>query len=141
MKTLVALDFSPKSAHVADFAKKIAVALPGEVWILHVADPEPDFMGYDAGPQVERDLVAGELRQDHRDLQSLAAQWRSEGLACTALLVQGRTSDTILTEATRLAIDLIVIGSHSGGAMRRLFAGSTSGGVLSKSHVPVLVVP
>jgi nucleotide-binding universal stress UspA family protein len=141
MKILVALDFSPHFQRVAAFGKELADALRCEVWLLHVADPEPDFMGYDAGPQVERDLVATELRHEHRELQALAAKWRADGLSCTALLIQGRISESILAEAARLAVDLIVIGNHAGGTMRRLFVGSTSEGVLSKSPIPVLVVP
>lgn len=141
MKLLVALDLSPGSQRVAAYAKKLATALHGEVWLLHVADPDPDFMGYEAGPQVERDLVAGDMRQEHRDLQDLSEEWRAAGLNCTALLVQGPTEVKILAEAYRLGVDLIILGTHSAGAMKRLFVGSTSAGVLRHSKIPVLVVP
>lgn len=141
MKMLVAMDLTAGGARVSAFAKRLARSLQGEVWLLHVADPEPDFVGYDAGPQVERDLVAGELRQEHRDLQQLADQWRAEGIECTALLVQGPTSATILVEATRLGAELIVLGTHAKGAMRRLFGSSTSDGVVAQTKVPVVLVP
>jgi nucleotide-binding universal stress UspA family protein len=55
--------------------------------------------------------------------------------------VQGATAQTILTEAARLDVDMIVMGSHGRGAMVRLLVGSVSEAVLYKSTWPVLVVP
>jgi len=141
MKVLVALDFSPASQHVAAFASKVVTSLHAEVWLLHVAGPDPDFVGYEAGPQVERDLVAGKLRREHRDLQDLAGQWRDAGLNCTALLVQGPTSEKILTEGARLGVDFIVLGSHHASVLKRLFSGSTTDDVIRTARIPVLVVP
>ena len=141
MKLLVAVDFSPGSQRVTAFARKMAAALRGETWLLHVADPDPDFVGYEAGPQVERDLGAGDMRQHHRDLQNIADEWRAAGLNCTALLVQGPTNEKILSEALRMGADLIVLGSHSTSVMKRWFVGSTSDQVLHHTQIPVLVVP
>jgi nucleotide-binding universal stress UspA family protein len=66
---------------------------------------------------------------------------RESGVDATALLVHGKTVDTILTEAADLDIDLIVVGSHGRGAMYQLLVGSISEGVLHRSSKPVLVVP
>jgi len=46
---LVAIDFSPISQTVLDAAAKLARSLGSKLWVLHVAAPEPDFVGYDPG--------------------------------------------------------------------------------------------
>jgi nucleotide-binding universal stress UspA family protein len=55
--------------------------------------------------------------------------------------VQGATVETILKEALKLDVDMIVAGSHGRGAMYQLLVGSVSEGVLHKSKCPVIVVP
>jgi nucleotide-binding universal stress UspA family protein len=87
-----------------------------------------------------RDNVASELRGEHRRLQQLADGLRAAGIDTTALLVQGPTVQTLLTEARRLEADHIVIGSHGHGAIYRTVLGSVSAGVLHKAPCSVTVV-
>ena len=111
------------------------------VYVLHTAEPEPDFVGYDAGPDVVRGQVAKEYRQEHRAVQKLADGLREQGIDATALLIQGPTVATTLNQADKLGADLIVVGSHGRSAIYDVLVGSYSAGVLRKSKVPVLVVP
>ncbi|QJD30202.1 universal stress protein [Methylococcus geothermalis] len=141
MKLLVAIDFSDLTDKVLAQAKLLARALSAEIWLLHVAEPEPDFVGYDADPLVMRDLTAETYKIWHRRIQEAAEALRAEGLNCTGLMVQGPTVDTILKEAERLQADMIVLGSHSKGLLARLVVGSTCEGVLRGTSVPVLMVP
>jgi nucleotide-binding universal stress UspA family protein len=138
---LVAVDFSELTAHVVAQAASLAAAFDGECHLLHVADPDPDFVGYDAGPQSTRDAVAERLREQHRMLQTLAQHQRAAGIRCEALLVQGAYVQKIISESDRLNADVIVTGAHSKGLVSRLFLGSVSEGVLREAKVPVLVVP
>ncbi len=141
MKLLVAVDFSDSSAEVLARTKELALGMKAKVWLLHVAEPDPDFVGYDAGPQTVRDAIAKKFHKEHRDLQGQAEEFRSAGLDAVALLVQGPTVQTVLAEAEKLEVDLIVIGTHGKGAVKRLLVGSTSEGLLHKASLPVLVVP
>ena len=142
MKTiLAAVDFSPVSDAVVEQAAALARAFGGTLWLLHVAAPEPDFVGYEPGPQSVRSSVAAELRDDHRRLQERSAALRADGLDCTALLVQGSTPETIVREAERLDSDLIVLGSHGHGALRRALLGSVSEHVLHHAGRPLLILP
>jgi nucleotide-binding universal stress UspA family protein len=138
---LAAIDFSEVTEHVVGRSALLAEALGSRLWLVHVAAPDPDFAGYDAGPDVVRDQVAKHLREEHRALQTMAEELRGRGIDTTALLVQGATVATILQEATKLEADLIVVGSHGRGAISRALLGSTSEGVLHKAVVPVLIVP
>ncbi len=55
--------------------------------------------------------------------------------------MHGPTVETILKEASKLEVDMIVVGSHGGNAMYQLLVGSVSEGIVHKSKCPVLVVP
>lgn len=141
MKLLVALDFDATYEPVIEQAKVLARAFSSPLWLLHVASPDPDFVGYGVGPPSERDAVARRFHQEHCRLQESAQALRATGLDCTAVLVQGPTIEKILSEAEKLPADLIIIGSEGKGPVERVFAGSTSEGVLHGASVPVLVVP
>jgi len=137
---LVAVDFADETERVVEAARELASAFSAKLWLVHAAAPDPDFVGYRAGPQSVRDSVASELRDEHRRLQQLAEGLRAAGIDTTALLVQGPTVQTLLAEAKRLEADHIVIGSHGHGAIYRTVLGSVSEGVLHKAACSVAVV-
>lgn len=141
MKLLVAVDLSQTTEKVLSTAAEVAARLSAQVWLLHVAVPDPDFVGLEMGPQTVRDATAKDLRDEHRLIQELAQRLRQSGVDVTALLVQGGTVETILAEASKLNVDMLIMGSHGRSAMQRLLVGSVSEGVLRKSSWPVLVVP
>ena len=142
MNILVALDFSRFTDPILHTVHQIAAAAPdSKIWLLHVAEPDPSFVGYDAGPAVVRDQIAAEYRQEHQQLQSCAEQLRAGGHDVSALLIQGAIADTILAEASRLDAQLIVMGSHGYGTIADLIAGGVSKAVLRKAVCPVLVIP
>jgi nucleotide-binding universal stress UspA family protein len=141
MNILVGIDFSESAQKVIDQCAILADALNAKIWLVHVAEPDPAFVGYEADPKVMRDVVAKKYHEEHRRLQAIGGTLRDDGLDCVALLVQGATVETLLREAAKVAADMIVIGSHGKGAFKRLLIGSTSEGVLHASRIPVHIVP
>lgn len=141
MIVLVAVDFSPVTDAVLQVVRRMAGSLPIQVRLVHVAAPEPAFIGYEPGPAVVRGQVAAEHRERHRELQQCADGLREDGVATTALLLQGPTVDTLLAEAERAEAALLVLGSHGRGAVYDLLVGSVSEGVVRRSRIPVLLVP
>ena len=141
MNILVSVDFSEATPRILQAAASLTRALSGKLWMLHVGEPEPDFVGYEAGPDVVRDQVAREFRDEHRKLQEYADSMRAEGLPVTALMIQGPVVDTVIAEAERLEADMLVVGSHGYGAVYDLLVGSVSRGILKHAEIPVLVVP
>lgn len=138
---LAAIDFSTVTADVVEQAARLAQGFGAALWLVHVAPPDPDFVGYDAGPPNVRDQVAHEMRDTHRRVQDEADRLRGKSIDATALQVQGPTAETILREAERLRADVIVLGSHGHGALHRALLGSISEGVLHRANCPVLIVP
>jgi nucleotide-binding universal stress UspA family protein len=138
---LAAIDFSERSEAVLRTALEQAKAFGAHLWLVHVAAPEPGFVGYDAGPQSVRDNVAKHIRERHREIQVMAEAVRAQGVEVTSLLIRGSTVKALLGEAEKLSVDLIVLGSHGHGLMHRVLLGSVSQAILQKSLVPVLLIP
>lgn len=139
MNVLVAVDFSPVIERQLRVVGRVCAG--ADVVVLHVAEPNPAFVGFEGGPGEVRDQIAAEFREEHRAVQALADRLRNDGIDATALLVQGPTAATILEQARRAESDVIVVGSHGRSAVYDLIAGSVSAEVIRKSDVPVLVVP
>jgi nucleotide-binding universal stress UspA family protein len=141
MKILVCVDLSDSTEEILKTIEKLCRPLNAKIWLLHNAMPEPDTIEFKVDPIEARESLAKKFHRQHRQIQGLAEQLRKSGVDATALLVHGKTVDTILTEAADLDIDLIVVGSHGHGAMYQLLVGSISEGVLHRSSKPVLVIP
>jgi nucleotide-binding universal stress UspA family protein len=137
---LAAVDLSPFTEAVLETAARMCGGQT-RLWLLHVAAPEPEFVGFDPGPPSVRNDTATHYHDAHRRLQDHAAALRARGLDARALLVQGPTVQTIRDEAAKLEADLIVIGSHGHGAVYQTLVGSVGRGVLHGARRPVLVVP
>lgn len=141
MRILAAIDFSEASEAVLKAAGTYAGPLKAEVFLIHVEPPEPDFVGYEPGPQTVRDQVAHDMRAEHIRLKKDAKALEKTGVKVTPLLLQGPSGETILAEAVRLKADLILIGSHGHSALHKMLVGSTSESVLRKAEIPVMVIP
>lgn len=138
---LAAVDFSDVTPRLLNLSRDLARWSGAKLWLVHAAAPDPDFVGFETGPQYIRDHRAHQLREEHAQLQAMAAEAKANGLDAEALLVQGPTAETILGEADRLGVELVLVGSHGRSALYRAFVGSVSEQVLRDSKVPVLVVP
>lgn len=141
MKLLIAVDLSKTYDSIITYAGKLGSLLNARIWLLHVAEPNPELVGREVASQELRDLAAKEFHEEHRQLQQAGDELRKAGLDCVALLVQGDTATTILTESERLGIDMIVLSSQGKGAVKKLFIGSTCEDVIKTSTIPVLVMP
>jgi len=68
-RLLLAIDFSQTTDDLVSKIKKFVQGYSAKLWLIHVAAPEPDFVGFDPGPQSVRDSQAMKYRQEHRELQ------------------------------------------------------------------------
>src|SRR6187431_2203410 len=112
---LVGLDMKKTDALLLAQASKLAEKFGSKVWMVHVASPDLDFVGFETGPKYIRDFVADELRVEHRQLQSYADDFHSRSLEAEGLLIQGPTIDMLEEEVDKLNIDLLILGSHKHG--------------------------
>ena len=138
---LAAIDLSPMSDIILQKALQIASCFSAKVWIIHVADPEPAFMGFDEGPGHERTWKAEKLHSEHQIIQQKANELAHQNIDVTALLLQGSTVDTIHRQAEKLDADLIIMGMHSHGILEKALLGNITAGVIKTISRPVLLVP
>ena len=121
-RAIAATDFSPSSAEAARTAARW-IATGGTLYLAHAmpASGEAD---------------AGDRLADFARTLSLP-----EGVRAEPMLLQGAPARALLELAERTECELIALGSHGYGAVRRLLLGSVASKLLRHSPRPVLVVP
>lgn len=83
---------------------------------------------------------AESARAEKQHLEPLAARVRQAGLNCEVVVRAGLPADQILAYARERAVDRIVMGTHSPGAIGKLLVGSVAEAVLRRSTTPVYIV-
>jgi nucleotide-binding universal stress UspA family protein len=118
--------------------------------IVHVADPDPELIGYiksrDPDQQSvidgERKPRARALRVEHRQTQEFGAALRGNGVRVgQALTVQGPVLATILEQTLKLHSDLLMMGSHHYGTLHRLWHGDLAADAAKGVPCTLLLVP
>lgn len=138
---LVPLNLNENEHLLMEKVLELARAFHSKVWFLHVAEPEPEFVGFGVGPQYVRNSMAQELRKEHRLLEQYSEKFKKEGLESQGILIKGATVEAILEKAKKLGIDLIITGHHEHNFAYKAFFGSVASGVIKKANIPVLIVP
>lgn len=138
---LLALDLKPSDQQLIMQAKSLASKFKSKIWIIHITAPEPDFVGYEVGPEYIRQSRADELRAEHKHLHKIMDDFRQASIDAEGLLIQGPTVEMIEKEVEKLNIDLLIIGSHRHGFLYETFVGHTSIKMIKKLSIPILIVP
>lgn len=137
---MIAVDLGPATAAVVAAGRELARVLGAHAWLIFVAEPDPAFVGLEAGPASVRTQLARHFHEEHLALQALAQSLREDGLEATALLVQGQAGAKIPAEAAHLKARYLVLGAHCRSAAT-LFSGNVLDQVVRRAPCPVLVVP
>lgn len=138
---LVAVDLRDTDQLLIEQALALAESFESKVWIVHVAAPDPDFVGYGVGPTYIRDTRADQLRKEHRQLQSYAGWLNDQAVDADGLLIQGPTIEMLRDEVKKLKIDLLILGSHKHSFLYEMFVGNTAVQLIKGIEIPVLIVP
>ena len=83
---------------------------------------------------------AAAARSEKKHLEPLAQRVHDAGLACEIVVRPGLPADEILAYTGERAIDRIVMGTHSPGAIGKLLVGSVAEAVLRTACLPVYIV-
>ena len=140
---LVPVDGSPAATAGLEEAIRLATAIGARLQLMNIIDDrafdgEGDGDGADAGDLREVVRERGEAVL-HR-AQALAEQ---RGVVSTTALVESGGEDLqalVAREAEQSGADLVVIGTHAGKALSRLFMSHDAGHLLNHVAVPVLLV-
>ena len=115
--------------------------LKAKCWLIHVASPDPEFIGTRTGPQYVRDQIAQELRKEHRQIQTIAELFSEHKVDAEGLLIQGATQEMIEEEIQKLNIDLLILGNKKQSFIDVLFRGSITDDLMSDVNIPILLIP
>lgn len=137
----VPTDLSPPAAGALDAALALAAEYGDP------AGPGPEVRVFYVGWSVER--ADGPAIWEKQLSSSLAAQVEAAVARVGGKPLHIRTevvwgiapADSIAEHARAEQMDLLVLGTHGQGGLRRLLVGSVASGVASQAHCPVLLVP
>jgi len=138
---LLPTDFSPLARRAATVARVLAETHQATLHVVHVLEPaarEPVL--------VPEGGVVLPQENPSETAQPALETFVREGLAdlrtpLVAKLLLGAADLEITRYAGEIPVDLIVIGTHGRGIMRRILLGSISKNVLEHATCPVLMVP
>lgn len=143
-RILVPTAFSRLATHAARYARRVAPALGAQVHVLHVVEPPiPVLDPVNPTTAVSPVTSAGELmRAGQESLERFVAE-HLPGLspAPLATVTMGLPGRELVEYSLRHSIDLIIMGTHATGVIRRIVFGSVSKTVLEAAPCPVLLVP
>jgi nucleotide-binding universal stress UspA family protein len=137
---LLATDGSPTAAEAAAKAIELAQALDAPLIVATVWQVAYEPIGIGFAPVIP-DLDAVGSKQAFEVAEQAAAPALAEGVETETIVRRGIPAQEICAIADAEDVQLIVLGSHGWGAMRRAIFGSVSTSVLHHSRRPVLVVP
>lgn len=149
-RILVAVDLEIGTDRLLAEVERYGRALNAVVDVVHVAPPDPDFVGYLKIEHVDkptqenliRDDVANSLRTQHDQTLAIGVKLQARGVRLRhALTVQGPVLETILDHARRLDSDLLMLGSHQHSALYRLWYGDIVTDAAKHPHCQLLVIP
>jgi nucleotide-binding universal stress UspA family protein len=140
MKILLAIDGSPCSeAAVREVAGRPWP--PGsEVELITVINaplvPDPFLIGV----MVYEEMMEKQRQKAPELLEKAADQIRHSGLPVTTNVLRGDAKERIVEEAEQWDADLVIVGSHGYGAVKRFVLGSVSHAVAMHSPCSVEII-
>jgi nucleotide-binding universal stress UspA family protein len=134
---LVATDFSATSERALGYALAIARRHGSIVTIVHALLPEPR-KPVSADP-LPRELDRPRLEAEH-EMKRLAEAPHIKDFGPHMLLEQGQVWDVLSSIIQRENIDLLVLGTHGRGGLKKLALGSVAEEVLRLATCPVLTI-
>lgn len=143
-RILVSIDGSSTSKRGLDEAAKLAKVCGSTLQLIHVVDPIPFTVGYEA---LDRNTVRNIASIEQAAQEMLDAE-KARAIAAgvdkvETMLVErsaARISERIVEQAKAWHADLIVIGTHGRRGVGRMLLGSDAEQTVRISPVPVLLV-
>jgi nucleotide-binding universal stress UspA family protein len=130
-------DGSPAAALATPHAIELARVSGARLIGVYVNDEHLLFAAGIHRGEAEHEASA-EARRVLDDMETAA---KAAGVSYDGHYAVGRPGEVILDLAATEGADVIVIGSHGGGALEHLLVGSVAEKLIREAAIPVLVVP
>jgi nucleotide-binding universal stress UspA family protein len=134
---LLATDFSPASDQALEYAVSLARHYSSAIYLTHV-------ITLDGYPMVSPEIAASSVRKRHAEAENkfheLLKSGRLVALAYKVVVQEGDLWPAIEELIEKYHLDLLVVGTHGAGAVRKILIGSGAEAIFRKAKVPVLTV-
>lgn len=140
-RILVPIDFSPTSVKALNFAVYLAARVRGSIMTYHLITPETvNTIGtYDDVKTINEQKESNNLKRLQRLCKKVNAAYPR--VSISAVVGRKPVTNNILKFANENHADLIVMGTQGASGLQRVTVGSIAARVLTKSDIPVLLVP
>jgi nucleotide-binding universal stress UspA family protein len=139
---VVAVDFSGTSADTIDAALELARGQQDRVHLVHVVTDVFRSMGLTEAPTIDwAEVQRNWIDQARSQLIDLAARCKLDPLRITTAVEVGSPAAEIVRYAHDHGAQVIVLGSHGQGIVKRFMLGSVADRVLREATCPVMLVP
>ena len=130
---LVPTDFSPHAEAAFQLANALARDYRAKIVLVHVVSPTTSaFVDGVMLPFPEPDIPG---------IRDKLSHWHDDsGVILERVVVEGEVLEEILRVADDMGCDMIVMGTHGHGPIRKLLMGGTAQAVVRKAHCPVLTI-
>jgi nucleotide-binding universal stress UspA family protein len=152
-KILFASDLSPNSRYAFSYAASIADRYDAKITVLHVLErlnpssvmEVQGYLGEEEWEKIQKEKREGLLDEITTRLNDFCAEMSDKLKDCKfivegILTIAGVPAEEILTQAEKLDMDAIVMGTHGHGLFTDALLGGTARRVINRSPIPVLVV-
>jgi len=134
---LLATDFSPASDRALEYAASLARRYGSTINLTHI-------ITIDGYPMVSPELAASSFHKMHAEAEKCFRELMKSGplmaLPYKAVIQEGNLWPAIEESVKKFDIDLLVVGTHGIGAVRKVLIGSGAEEIFRKAKVPVLTV-
>lgn len=140
---LVAIDDAKEADQLTAQAVNIAKITNAKLWIIHVAEANPDdFLARETGPQ----YVYDKNSEDNKKEAAHIKQWAQEvvekhNVAAEGILIEGRVIKSIRKMVEEHDIDLVVAGHRKKNFLYGLFTANKKKDLIDDLKIPLLAVP
>jgi nucleotide-binding universal stress UspA family protein len=139
MKILVPVDGSETSLRAIDHVIAKMQQLGVDVHLMNVQPPMP--YGARASAVIGHDNIEEYHREEGlKALQSAQQKLDAAGVKYHCHIAVGVPADVIVEYAKTHGIDQVIMGTHGRGAVASALMGSVAKEVLTKAHIPVVLV-
>ncbi len=138
-RILCAVDFSPASANVTEYAKALARRFDAHVLVLYVAPTMNRYSLFQV-PTTAIESFVGAIVAGAREKMEQYVSSAFAGVDAMGLVDSGDPAEGILRAVQTEEADMVVMGTHGRKGIDRIVFGSVAAEVARKCPVPVLTV-
>ena len=138
-KILCALDLSPHSAMVAEYAVAMAKAFDAQIVVVYAAPALTQYIGFHVPPSSIENFVGEIVAGAEKTMQGFVAS-NFQGVKAVGKVVNGYAAEEILNMVTAENADMIIMGTHGRKGIDRILFGSVAEKIVKSSPIPVMTI-